>query len=640
MSNTNKTARAWFESGFGADGTPPFSFVYDGTPSADLLPTWEQERSSRVLDDARTEHTQSYRDPQTGLVARCVIVEYHDFPTVEWTLSFESAGTSDTPILSRILAMDMRLTREQASEYTLHHSNGSFNNQHDFQPHESALAPCSKLTLKVAGGYSTEAAMPFFNIARPGGGVILVLGWPGNWSAHFTRDGENGLRVEAGQGHTHFRLHPGEEVRSPLGVIQFYTGDWIGGQNQWRRWMLAHNLPRTRGNLPPPIIATAAPEIERLDYREENQIRYHELVRQRGLEADYWWIDAGWYESKADWVWTGTWDEDKAKFPNGLRSVVDHGHALGFKQVLWFEPERVTPGSKWDQELSHWLIRHGDFNSLLNLGDPDALKFVTDYISERITEKALDVYRQDFNFNVAPYWQANDTEDRQGITEIKYVTGLLAFWDELRRRHPDLLIDVCASGGRRLDLETLRRGLPLLRSDYRFEPVGTQDHAYGIALWMPYHGTGGPETLDAYHFRSHMSPCHGYTWDCADDSLDYDLIRRLERELRQAQPYYFGDYYPLTSYSLEDDVWLAWQYNRPDRGDGMVQAFRRTGNGDAEKTFPLRDLDPAASYRFRDCDVEGASVKSGEELLRHGLTLRLESPAQAALLFYEREQPQ
>ncbi len=41
------------------------------------------------------------------------------------------------------------------------------------------------------------------------------------------------------------------------------------------------------------------------------------------------------------------------------------------------------------------------------------------------------------------------------MTEIRYVEGHYAMWDELRARHPGLWIDNCASGGRRIDLETL-----------------------------------------------------------------------------------------------------------------------------------------------------------------------------------------
>ena len=55
------------------------------------------------------------------------------------------------------------------------------------------------------------------------------------------------------------------------------------------------------------------------------------------------------------------------------------------------------------------------------------------------------------------------TQDRQGITEIRYVEGMYTFLDELQQRHPDLIIDNCASGGRRLDLEMIRRSVTLTR---------------------------------------------------------------------------------------------------------------------------------------------------------------------------------
>jgi alpha-galactosidase len=87
------------------------------------------------------------------------------------------------------------------------------------------------------------------------------------------------------------------------------------------------------------------------------------------------------------------------------------------------------------------------------------------------------------------FWRKNDAPDRQGITEIKHVTGYLAYWDELRRRHPKMLIDSCASGGRRNDLETMRRAVPLWRSDYAFETTGHQCMTHGVSLWLPYHGT-------------------------------------------------------------------------------------------------------------------------------------------------------
>ena len=63
-----------------------------GSRRRQLLPTWKVERTSKKLDERRTQRTIVYTDPKTGLVVRCVAIEYHDFPTVEWTLYFKNSG--------------------------------------------------------------------------------------------------------------------------------------------------------------------------------------------------------------------------------------------------------------------------------------------------------------------------------------------------------------------------------------------------------------------------------------------------------------------------------------------------------------------------------------------------------------------
>ncbi|MDP7288943.1 MAG: hypothetical protein QGH94_13220, partial [Phycisphaerae bacterium] len=59
-----------------------------------------------------------------------------------------------------------------------------------------------------------------------------------------------------GQELTHFKLLPGEEVRTPLIALLFWQGDWIRAQNLWRRWMMAHSMPKPGGRLPPPQFAS------------------------------------------------------------------------------------------------------------------------------------------------------------------------------------------------------------------------------------------------------------------------------------------------------------------------------------------------------------------------------------------------
>ena len=97
-----------------------------------------------------------------------------------------------------------------------------------------------------------------------------------------------------------------------------------------------------------------------------------------------------------------------------------------------------------------------------------------------------------------------------------------------------------------------------------------------------------------------------------------------------------GDYYPLTPYNLEPAQWIAWQFDQPEAGAGMVQAFRREKNTEPVRTFRLRGLNPAASYEVTDFDANTPVTISGQELLDKGLTVEIKDLPGAALVVYKR----
>jgi alpha-galactosidase len=180
----------------------------------------------------------------------------------------------------------------------------------------------------------------------------------------------------------------------------------------------------------------------------------------------------------------------------------------------------------------------------------------------------VDVYRIDFNIAPQPFWRETDAPDRQGITENKYAMGFLEYLDQLQKLHPTVLIDTCASGGRRDDLETLRRAVPMHRSDYSYEPVGQQNITYGMSFWIPYFGSPNG-ARDNYVFRSSWGPQINVVWDLRRTDLDYDWIRRATGQWRAVADNYLGDYYPLTPYDPTDHAWMAWQFDRPGLGAGV-----------------------------------------------------------------------
>ncbi|MCL4788182.1 MAG: GH36 C-terminal domain-containing protein, partial [Verrucomicrobia bacterium] len=221
----------------------------------------------------------------------------------------------------------------------------------------------------------------------------------------------------------------------------------------------------------------------------------------------------------------------------------------------------------------------------------------------------------------------------EGITENHYVTGYLAFWDALLQRFPNLLIDTCASGGHRNDLETLRRSVPLLRSDYIMEPVGQQCHTYGLAFWMPFFGTG-TSAMDVYNFRSAMCSSFNACFDMRRTDLPFDEARRLLSQWKnEVAPNHFGDFYPLSPYTTANDAWIAWQFDRPEAGQGVVQAFRRASSFYESARLKLRALDSQGRYVVTDLDrPDVAREFAGRELMEPGLLVT--APTQPAAMVF------
>ncbi len=648
--------RAWLERNFGTSpekfaaapagsirraSAPPFSFDYGGRSSGELLPNWTFAESTERLDAVRPRRTLIWVDPETKLEVRAALVAYEDFPAAEWTVTLRNGGSKDTPLLENILALDTVFERGSPGELRLHHAAGSLAREDDFEPRATPLGPNAAIAFSGEKGRPTGGALSCFNLEEPDGrGTIVGVGWPGQWAAKFARDGGRALRATVGQELTRLKLRPGEAVRTPLVVLLFWDGgDLDRAQNIWRRWMVAYNMPAPRGRPVVPQFGacfgaarpSAAEEIAEIDgYLTD------------GAALDHWIIDAGWYRMKdAEWWTVGTWDIDAARFPKGLREVADHAHAKGMDFIVWFEPERVSKGTRLDLEHPDWILRAEGASGLLDLGNPAARAWAVETLDRWLTEQGIDHLRTDFNMDPLPHWRAADGPDRRGIAENFYVQGFLAFWDELLRRHPGMYIDTCASGGRRLDLETLRRSVPLLRSDYPLSDftigtaIGQQAQTAGLSAWIPYHGTGAPSS-DMYTMRSSYCPAYRIGYNALDPKRNKALFLKGAVESRKLIPYWLSDFYPLTSYGREKSAWLAWQFDAPEKGGGFVQAFRRDACGGDTATLRLRGLDPGATYRITDLDTGVERRASGLSLGNAGLVVKIESRPGSALLVYEK----
>ena len=646
----------------------PISFVFDGEGTRGIPPEWQPVRSRRRVDANMIETVFEGTEPGSGLNLRVECTEYQDYPVVEWVAWFTNRGHETTPVISDILAVDGAFA---GSSPVLYHCNGDFNSEEGYTPQETPLRAGDTLEFAPNGGRPCDGAFPYYRVMFEDRGLSMAIGWPGQWAASF--EGlSDGVHVRAGQEKTSLRLEPGESIRTPRMTVLSWTGDASRAVNLWRRWYLAHILPRPDGQpLRPLLVCACQGEGDHGmtgptgDCCGEDQLRHLDKFKERGISFDIWLIDAGWYDcyneaGEREWPITGTWEPDPRRHPNGLRPVSDRAAQDGADLLVWFEPERVRPGTRLDSEHPEWLLWTDDGeNGLLNLGDPECRQWLTDHMSRLLVESGIKVYRQDHNFPPLEHWRANEGQDRQGMNENLHVQGYLQFWDELLERVPGLWIDSCASGGRRNDLETMRRSVPLHYTDcgYGNHPVKLA-FQHTLYAWLPYFKewplswdeggetpipAGRPswggrervvERVGSYSFHCAMAPMLSTKLDIRRDDYDYALAKRMIEIWRRASDLMLnGDYYPLTPFHRSAERWVVRQFDSPETGRGLIQGIRLPASPEETATVHPAGISPGSTYFLENAETGETREVSGADLIDDGFTFALPKRS-GAIWFY------
>jgi len=647
--------------------SPLFSFLYDGKQASEL--PYRQDRTVNG-SEIRTVYT----FPQ-GLTVTTVMKTYDDFGAFEWVNYFENTGNENTALITNLWDADVKLPIAHRAvrpktpfrpdvkkdAFVLNPNGSTTIDATDFysdfddgsHPFRNFIYPeKAPRTYASCGGRSSDGCAPYFNIHQEGEGYIIAYGWTGQWNAEVSRT-EDDVCFRAKIEDTHFVLYPGEKIRTGSVVVLPYKGSLIDSQNTWRRFLRAHFSP-FRGEVEQPLTlgfwgGTESKELlSRMDY----------ALGEKKIPFDLVWMDAGWCgpdtlpsknEYEGDWAThVGDWAISPHIHPNGLLDVSEKVKSYGKRFLLWFEPERTRETTHLAKEHPEFLINDPNEDArtlLINFGNPEALAFIKKKIYGIIDALKLDWYRQDFNTRPHHIWHANDSEDRCGMTEIKHIMGLYDFWDEMRARFPKLMIDNCASGGKRLDIEMMKRSVPLWRSDAQCpsDPKAeiTQAHQINFSLWMPYSGTGSGRIYDTYMVRSAyatggLSTTFSYSstehFDEKPENAAF-LSARAEEYLR-LRPYFEGDIYPLTLADDDESAWCAVEWHRPEQGDGALQVARRAHSPYKTASFALHGIDAGKTYRITDIDGDVWTL-SGKELMEEGLTLTIQEPRTAKIYFYE-----
>lgn len=618
----------------------PFSFVYGGKHSSLFIKNWNKDLKTKQIDDTKYKRTLTLTDPETHLEVSAIATVYTDTPGVDWTIYFTNKGTENTPVIEQVKAVDVEVTPPLGSPVVLRRLNGTLVGAEDWMPFDQEMLPGKRIEFTSTEGRVSLPVCPFYNVDWGTGGVITAFGWSGQWTGSVEWEKSGNVRLREGMQYIHLSLSPGETIRSPRIMQIYWSGtDHLKSYNLFRRTALSHIVPKIDGKtVVPPIVHLSTSFYEFNNSTESNVLSHLEAIKGLGFEA--FWLDA-YYTRGGFPAGVGNYGfpirrvEPADRFPRGMKPIGDAAHKEKMGFVLWFEPERVAPGTFIAKENPEWVMRSpgNDGTGLFNLGIPEAREFMTSYLNTVIKEYGMDCLRIDYNISPLPFWQFMNGKDpdRVGMAEIRYVEGLYKMWDDIRAANPHLFIDDCASGGCRIDLETCSRSIPLWRTDATIGPlidldfdqaaIQNQVMSAGLNRYLPF-STSGMMGASPYLFRSGFNGGISFCEDVRDSTYSpgsaagftkqpgimpkvksYSGNRYPRESLRQAiaegkriRKYYFGDFYPLSDVDTSARNWCVTQYHRPKEQDGMVVAFRRHKSPFGSFICDLHEIDPEANY--------------------------------------------
>lgn len=568
-------------------------------------------------------------------------------------MSIENVSGTNTPQITEPYVIDIELPCKD--EFKLHSVTGSHSNWESFLCIDEDIKVGDTYSMiPLCGRSSDQNVSPFIDITVDGKVYLFAIGWTGQWRFVVTRKADT-AHITCGINNADFYLKPAEKFN--LSSVLILEGekdeDAAAIRRRFRRLMLTefNPLPECMSEMPFSQSESDA-SYDTLHYSSyEGLAPVVERAFEKVGKFDQLWLDACWFAGGfPNGVGNYTFTSGFAK--DGLKPLTNRIHELGGKIMLWFEPMRARTGTQIYREHPEWLLHVDDateeevldydpHNYVYNIGDEDAFVFMRDLLINFIREQGIDNYREDFNIAPLEYWLRNDENGRIGVTEIKFINNFYRLWDVIRAEFPNLFIDNCASGGRRIDFETARRSVTLHRCDGACGPwvptkhtdVWNQNQNLALSEYLATQSSSG-WSLKSYEVRSALTWGMAFVMSLNDPNYDCDTAKEIFDEIKHFKSYWDGDFYPLTRQSIDEDCFIAYQLAKGDKG--YVSVFRRVDCPDSEFTVGFKAICKEATYDLKLIDeyrrVTELKVK-GEELI-NGLTVTLPEARTSLLVEY------
>ena len=489
-----------------------------------------------------------------------------------------------------------------------------------------------------AGRSSNEDLPLLISVAEPlRAGLFFGMEWSGEWVLQMQAVGDDRVRA-ATQFKCPLVVASGESVALPPVHLGFFAGGFDEGTNALRRHIYEQVCPRYDGK--PTLPPVSYDHWFGIQNRNTLDFLKTQVDRAAELGVEVFVHDASWFAGGfPDGV--GNWNRvDAAKFPGGLEPLAEYVRGKGMEFGLWFEIERAGPDTDAVREHPEFFVETPQHHSQpfgggggsrhfhLNLALQDAQDWAIATVGRWIERLDLRWSRWDYNIEPNPFWRRVDSS---GSIQFAYMRGLYRVLDTLMQKYPLWRVEGCASGGRRIDLGTIRRAHTLWISDHTEYPAVCRHMQARANRFLPGHLLNSSVAVERGHgdrgfddtaILSRMLGKLAFDGDIA--SWSPELTRRARHwadVFKSLRHLMVQDFHQLTPAPTTADDWDVMSFNAYDGSEAALYAF--SGRKAGSRSIPLRGLAADKTYRI-ECRNDGVRLEqTGAELMRAGLGIEL-----------------
>lgn len=395
-----------------------------------------------------------------------------------------------------------------------------------------------------------------------------------------------------------------------------------------------HLMPQPYAEKPLPVLYNSWYSTE-FDVQCKEQIELAKAASETGVELFV--VDDGWFEGRNDdTAGLGDWYVDKEKFPDGLSELSDAVHDLGMDFGLWIEPEMVNPKSRLFQEHPDWIYSYpgrevimGRNQYELDMSNPEVINYLTEQFDKLLGENRIEYIKWDMNRYASEMGTEHLLPSKWKELSYRNTQGVYSLIRELRKRHPYVEFEACASGGGRVDFGAMRYFDEYWVSDntdaldrlFIQESYSRLYPAKYMRSWLTDDKEMNSRTIPL-DFRMHAAMCGALG---VGVDLNHISTRKKERITEHIREYksvreiiQFGDLYRLSSLRQSDIC--ALQYVKDDKSVLFV-FLDHERYGREDYSVRLRGLEADKRYSL---EIDGTRcVKTGGFLMNYGLKVKL-----------------